>query len=164
MIPSIKRILHATDLSPESSYVFRYAIDSAMAHDAEIVILHVSEQLSPANRAFLDLYLNEEQRKEIFEERMTSNLEKIRKRLKRFCEEELRDNPEQMKRITTLEVCTGFPAEEILRKADALNCDAIILGNHSKGFIENTFLGSTAKRVLRRTRKPVFIIPLVNEA
>jgi len=24
----------------------------------------------------------------------------------------------------------------------------------------NTFLGSTSKRVLRRTRKPVFIVPL----
>jgi nucleotide-binding universal stress UspA family protein len=31
---------------------------------------------------------------------------------------------------------------------------------HSKGLIANTFLGSTAKRVLRRTRIPVFIIQL----
>jgi len=35
-----------------------------------------------------------------------------------------------------------------------------VLGNHGKGIIANTFLGSTSKRVLRRTRKPVFIIPL----
>jgi nucleotide-binding universal stress UspA family protein len=34
------------------------------------------------------------------------------------------------------------------------------MGTHSKGIIANTFLGSTAKRVLGRTRKPVFIIPL----
>jgi nucleotide-binding universal stress UspA family protein len=44
--------------------------------------------------------------------------------------------------------------------ADELNCDVIIMGTHAKGIIANTFLGSTAKRVLRRTRKPVFIIPL----
>ena len=37
------------------------------------------------------------------------------------------------------------------------------MGTHSKGIIANTFLGSTAKRVLRRTRKPVFIIPLPKE-
>jgi nucleotide-binding universal stress UspA family protein len=34
------------------------------------------------------------------------------------------------------------------------------MGTHSKGVIANTFLGSVAKRVLRRTRKPVFVIPL----
>ena len=60
----------------------------------------------------------------------------------------------------SIETCDGFPAEEILSKAEELNCDAIIMGTHSKGIIANTFLGSTAKRVLRRTRKPVLIIPL----
>jgi len=34
------------------------------------------------------------------------------------------------------------------------------MGTHEKGNIKITFLGSTAKQVLRRTRKPVFIIPL----
>ena len=32
-----------------------------------------------------------------------------------------------------------------------------------QGIIRHAFLGSTAKRVLRRTRKPVFIIPLPKE-
>ena len=63
-------------------------------------------------------------------------------------------------KFESIELCEGFPAEMILSKADELNCDAIIMGTHSKGIIANTFLGSTAKRVLRRTRKPVFIIPL----
>ena len=42
----------------------------------------------------------------------------------------------------------------------ALDCDAIVMGNHGKGIISQTFLGSVSKQVLRRTRKPVFIIPL----
>jgi nucleotide-binding universal stress UspA family protein len=37
------------------------------------------------------------------------------------------------------------------------------MGTHARGAIANTFLGSTAKRVLRRTIKPVFIIPLAKE-
>ena len=163
MIPSIKKILYATDLSHNSPFVFRYAMNSAMKHDAEIVILHVFEELSPANRAAMSVYLDEKQRKEIFKDRITTSLKRIKKRLKKFCEKELQGNDEQMKRITSIEVCAGFPAEEILRKADQFNCDVIVLGNHGKGFIENTFLGSTAKRVLRRTRKPVFIIPLSGE-
>ena len=41
MIPKINKILYATDLSENSAYAFRYAINSAIAHDAQIVILHV---------------------------------------------------------------------------------------------------------------------------
>ena len=45
MIPQIKRILYATDLSDNSAYVFRYAINSAKKHDAGIIILHVLEPI-----------------------------------------------------------------------------------------------------------------------
>ena len=60
----------------------------------------------------------------------------------------------------SIEVCEGFAAERILGMADEFDCDMIIMGTHGKGIIGNTFLGSTAKRVLRRTRKPIYIIPL----
>jgi len=53
--------------------------------------------------------------------------------------------------------------QKILSKAQELNCDEIIMGTHSKGIIANTFLSSTAKRVLRWSRKSVFIIPLPKE-
>jgi hypothetical protein len=43
MIPKIKNILYATDLSKNSAYAFRYAINSAEHHGANIHILHVWE-------------------------------------------------------------------------------------------------------------------------
>lgn len=160
MIPKIQRILYATDLSQNSAYAFRYAINSAIKHNAEIIILHVFEHMLPASRAMLDLYLDEEQRKKIFKDGVTHTIDRIRKRLKVFCDNELKDNPEVLNKVISIEVCEGFPAEVILKKTDDLNCDAIIMGTHGKGIISHTFFGSTAKRVLRRTRKPVFIIPL----
>ncbi len=108
----------------------------------------------------LDIYLDEQQRKKIFEEHAAETLALIRKRLKTICDLEFKDQPESLNKIKSIEVCEGFPAEEILIKADKLNCDVIIMGTHGKGILANTFLGSTAKRVLRRTRKPIFIIPL----
>ena len=160
MIPKIKKILYATDLSPNSAYVFRYAINSAIKHDADIYILHVFEKISGTAAGMLDLYLDEEQRKKIFEERVSDSMERIKKRVKLFCEKELKDDPVGAERVKSIEVCEGFPPEAILRKANELACDVIVMGAHSKGIIANTFLGSTSKRVLRRTRKPVFIIPL----
>jgi nucleotide-binding universal stress UspA family protein len=160
MIPRIKRILYATDLSQNSAYAFRYAINSAVKHDAKIIILHVFEMVSASYYALMESYIDEEQRKKILEERGNHAIARIRKRLKVFCEKELKDDPECTHRVQSVEVCDGFPAEEILSKADELNCDAIIMGTHGKGIIQHAFLGRTVKRVLRRTRKPVFIIPL----
>jgi len=160
MIPKIQKILYATDLSQNSAYAFRYALNSAIKHNAEIIILHVFEQVLLAKRAMLDMYLDEEQRKKIFKEGANLTIDRIRKRLRAFCDNELKDNPEVLNKVISIEVCEGFPAEVILKKADDLNCDAIIMGTHGKGIISHTFFGSTAKRVLRRTRKPVFIIPL----
>ena len=163
MIPKIQKILYATDLSPNAVYALRYAINSAIKHDADIIILHVFEKVDPASNAWLDPYLSEERHQEIYNERITETKALIQKRLKVIRENELKNNPEFEDRTITIEICEGFPAEEILSKAEELNCDAIIMGTHSKGIIANTFLGSTAKRVLRRTRKPVFIIPLPKE-
>ncbi len=160
MIPKIQKILYATDLSANSAYVFRYAINSAIKHDADIIILHVFERIPGAGGGMLDFYLGEEQRKKIFEEKVSDTMDRIKKRLKLFCEKELKGDPGGAERVKSIEVGEGFPPEVILRKADELDCDAIVLGTHSKGIIANTFLGSTSKRVLRRTRKPVFIIPL----
>jgi nucleotide-binding universal stress UspA family protein len=88
MIPEIKRILCATDLSDNSAYAFRYAINSALKHDAGIIIIHVFELITPTNRFALDLYLDEDLRKKIFNGRVSDTIDRIRKRLKIFCDKE----------------------------------------------------------------------------
>jgi nucleotide-binding universal stress UspA family protein len=152
MIPEIKRILYTTDLSPNSAYAFRYAINSAKKHDASIIILHVVEEMAP--------FFDEERLKTISEKKITEAVAQIKKRLKTFCDSELKDDPECTDKVESIEVCQGYPPEEILRKADELNCDVIVMGTHGKGIIRHSFLGSAAQKVLRRVRKPVFIIPL----
>jgi nucleotide-binding universal stress UspA family protein len=160
MIPKIRRILYATDLSANSAYAFRYAMNSAIMHDAKIVILHVMEAMKGMGSAMLGGYLGEEDHKRIYDERVTDVVERTRKRLEVFRERETAISTEAAHRVESIEVVEGYPAEEILRMADELNCDAIIMGTHGKGIIRHTFLGSVAERVLRRVRKPVFIIPL----
>jgi nucleotide-binding universal stress UspA family protein len=62
--------------------------------------------------------------------------------------------------ISNILIRLGHPVEEILKVVDEEGCDVIVLGTHSKGFLEQTFLGSVSSSVLLRTRKPVFIVPL----
>ena len=160
MIPEIKKILYATDLSENSAYAFRYAINSALKHDAGIIILHVFELGSATKQSVLNLYLDDDTREETFNENVSNAIDRLRKRLQGICDKEFNGDTKYADSVESIEVCEGFPAEEILKKADEFDCDAIVMGTHGKGLISHAFLGSIAKRVLRRTRKPVFIIPL----
>ena len=82
MIPNIQKILYATDLSPNSVYALRYAMYSAIKHDADIIILHVFEKVDPASNAWLDPYLYEERHQKIYNEHIIETKALIKKRLK----------------------------------------------------------------------------------
>lgn len=160
MIPDIKKILYATDLTTNSVQAFRYAVNSAQKHKAKIVILHVNEALSATAQTLVSSYLTGEQASKIFDTKKDDTFERIRKRLEILCEKECKEEDDLMSMIDSIEVREGFPVEEILKVSDEHDCDVIVMGTHGKGVMENTFLGSTAKRVLRRTRKPIFVIPI----
>ena len=138
-------------------------MDAARKHGAQIVILHVLEPLSPTAEMLISYHLGKDKRDAMLTERIDYLMEQIRLRLKHFIEKELEDDAEPDALVEKVAVCQGFPVEEILKKADALECDMIVMGTHGKGIIKNTFLGSTARRLLRRARKPVFIVPLPRE-
>lgn len=163
MIPKIKKILYATDLSKNSAYALRYAINSARRNEAEIVILHVVEVIDTGTYNLMAAHIGEKLVAEKMKERADHAKDRIKKRLNVFYDKVHAEHPEFTDNRVSIEICKGYPAEEILRTADKLNCDIIVMGTHGKGIISQTFLGSMAKKVLRRTRKPVFIIPLPKE-
>jgi nucleotide-binding universal stress UspA family protein len=147
MIPEIKKILYATDLSPNSNYVFRTAMKMAVRNDAEVHVLHVlkvaygPESSSPlaAEPAQVEKYMRE--------------------RLDTFVKE-IADDPALGRRIASVQVVIGDPVDEILKASAKLKPDVIVMGTHSKGVIAYTFLGSVAVGVLRHSRIPVHVVPL----
>jgi nucleotide-binding universal stress UspA family protein len=40
-----------------------------------------------------------------------------------------------------------------------LNADIVVLGSHSRKWLENVVMGSVTEKVLRQTSKPLFIVP-----
>jgi nucleotide-binding universal stress UspA family protein len=158
MIPEIKKILYATDLSKNSSYAFLYATDLARKHDARIVILHAIEPIPPYVDAYTGMTyeMKRKQQEEIIED--------IKKLLLGFCKKaETQIGSPCVELVSKILVPRGHPPEEILNAADGEGCDVVVLGTHGKGFLSHTFLGSVSSAVLHRTRKPVFIIPLPAE-
>ncbi len=163
MIPSIKNILYATDLSKNSAYAFRYAVNSAQKHNAKVHILHVMETMPSSTEGLISQYIGEDKLKKMRKETGERMVEKIRERLRQFAERELKRDPKTLKRVVSVEVVHGDPAAEILHKAEELDADVVIMGTHGKGVIGHAFLGSVSEKVLHRIRKPVFIIPLPEE-
>lgn len=162
MVPVISKILYATDLSPNSAHALNHAVNMALRYEAKIIALHVIED-DPVNMAMLEGYISQAQMDEYTARRETTSKARMKNRFNVLCEENFQNPSACMQTLERAQVCKGFPAEAILEKADELNCDVIVMGTHGKGFLRQTFLGSVAKRVLRRSRKPVYIIPLPDQ-
>ena len=60
---------------------------------------------------------------------------------------------------TTALLLQGATAETILREADRLGVDAILMGTRAHGSIRDLLLGSVSKEVLRQSTRPVLLIP-----
>jgi len=161
VIPEIKKILYATDLSKNASYAYFYAVDMARRYDARIVVLHSVEPVRVVSYAGHNV---EAMMREAQKEERERDLEEIKKGLQEFCGKmETLIGPECLGLASEIIVRLGHPVEEILKAVDERQCDAIVLGTHAKGFLRQTFLGNVAASVLERTRKPIFVIPLPSE-
>jgi len=159
MVPEIKKILYATDLSKNSSYAFYYAIQLARKFDAKITILHAIEPIPiyvEAYAATVTQGVEEEDRKK--------TIEHIQQLLQDFCQKvETQMGSPCRVLVSNTFVRVSYPVEEILKVADDEKCDVLVLGSHGKGLLKQAFLGSVSSAVLHRSRKPVFIVPIPGE-
>ena len=157
-IPSYKTLLYATDLGQHMRPVFRHAISLAQHYQANIIMLHVAEPLGSTGEAVLELYMPGQTAK-FHDEEMKSILAAMKKRLEAFHVEELGDDSTL---VSSVAVVSGHPAEEIARFAEVKNVDLIVVGTHTGNKFSSAFLGSTARKLIHISERPVLVVP-VNE-
>jgi len=160
MIPQYKTILYATDLSENAAHAFRHAISIARSFDARIHLLHVLPEVDPAVINYVSTVMGKEKLADFEIVHKTEIKDAIRQRLHVFAKEELADHPEDVERIADIEVPLGNPTVEILAAAERIDADLIVMGSHSKGALKYAFLGSVAEKVLRKSHRPMLVVPL----
>lgn len=160
MLPTINNILYLTDLSKSSAYVFRYAVQLATTFHAKITILHVLKNIDPAMEIPIIVRMGEEAYQKLVQEREQEIIDGIHNRLKKFLEKELQEDLEESGLVSSIHVHEGEPVAEILETAERFKSDLLVMGDHSKGRLAYTFLGSTAEKILRRSRRPVLVVPI----
>ncbi|MGD9331752.1 MAG: universal stress protein [Desulfobacterales bacterium] len=160
MLPDIKTILYATDLSPNARYAFGYVASMANQYNAKIIVLHVLEQLSETVNAQLASMMGEDRWRELQERNQQEVQSTIRERLDAFCEEMKGSLSNCPFIVADTVVDRGVPADRILHQVARTKCDLVVMGTRGQGMLADAMLGSTARRVVRRCLKPVMVIRL----
>ncbi|MEM7669996.1 MAG: universal stress protein [Pseudomonadota bacterium] len=159
MKPTITHILFTTDLSENSTYALRHAASLAKTTGARLHVLHVIEPLSDDARVTMQMFIQDKGARESAMASRSSYVKAIlAERQKNFWAAMPEEDRGIQDQIDTMEVTEGYPAEVILRRSKELECDLIVLGAHDHGF-SHTFLGTVAKRVLRRATIPTLVVP-----
>jgi nucleotide-binding universal stress UspA family protein len=160
MLPNYNDILVATDLSQSSVHAFKHAVMMARRNKAKIHLLHVVPEIDASMRAYISAVMVQKNLDKFETQHEEEARQEIQRRLKKFADDELANHPEDLERVVSIEVAHGHPVFKILETADRLNVDVVVMGAHGKGAIEHAFLGSTTEKVLRKSRRPVFVVPI----
>jgi nucleotide-binding universal stress UspA family protein len=160
MLPDVKKILYASDIEQGARPAFRAAVSMAKKYDAEITFLHVIEPLSASARNIIKTMMNDAELNEMHDASIENLKNKLVERIQRFCATEL-DAAETVKEGQIIpRVEEGTADKVILKVADQIDADLIVMGTRTHSSVGQFLLGSTANRVMHHTKKPVLIIPL----
>jgi nucleotide-binding universal stress UspA family protein len=141
MLP-VHTILHPTDFSTHSQHAFRLAWALARDYGAQLIVMHV---VPPGAEQFLALSeLGAQERRENIHASFATELEKIRP-------------PDPDIRVAhRLE--RGDTTSEVLRVANEVNADLIVMGTHGRTGLGRMLIGSIAEKVMRKATCPVLTV------
>jgi len=141
----IKKVLIALDYDETSQKVAEQGFAMAKAMNAKLVLLHVISEQPVYYSAYA--YMRE-WRVDIMGDLEKSIHEFLDKAKKKLGDESIQTMVEY-----------GEVADIILGTANDLKVDIIVMGSHSRKWLENIILGSVAQDVLKKTTLPLYIVP-----
>jgi len=146
---AINTILLPTDGSECSAKAMAYALSFARQYGGRVVALHVMDQRW------------EEQTRAVFAEVGQDLAQKIRNGYEEEARRILREVTDAASKVgvpVESKVLTGIPFEDIVRVAQQLPADIIIMGTHGRAGMSHLLLGSVAEKVVRRAPCPVLTV------
>lgn len=139
MIMNAKKILCPIDFSDLSILGLRQAAKIAKANDAELVVMHVSDDFFRADKS-----------SGYYTESMSSFMEQIK---------QLRSVVRELHDIrSSTHHCLGSPAVEIVDYAKKESCDLIVVGSHGRSGLTKLVFGSVTDKVINTAETNVLIV------
>src|ERR1035437_8404633 len=142
----MKRVLVAMDYDVTSKKVAEVGYTLAHSMNAETILLHVISELP--------VYYSESNYNHEFKVDMMDDLNRTTQVFLDKTKKHLNDDAVQ----TVLR--EGEIADTILKTAKETDVDIIVMGSHSRKWLESIILGSQAEDVLTNSKIPVLIVPI----
>ena len=150
----MKKVLIALDYDPTAKKVAEVGFEFAKAMGAEVVLLHV--MVDPLYYSSIDNFPIAGYTGTLITPLQIVDTDMTKKQSGLFLDKiklHLGDDA-----IQTL-VKEGDFAEVILKTATDSHADLIVMGSHSRRWLEEILMGSVTEQVLHHTSIPLFIIP-----
>lgn len=160
MTLNIETILYATDLSDNARHAYGYANDLARKYNARVTILYVIENINPTIEIQISGMLGSSKWDQMIKDNATHLDKYIRERVETFCQE--LDSEYDACRLTLedIMVTRGVPHEQILAASKQMDADLIVMGTHGHNLLKDMVIGSTARKVVKHSKKPVLTVRL----
>ena len=136
MIPKIKKILYATDLSENARYAFGYAADLAQHYDTMITILYVMENINHVMEIQIKDMMGQEKWDRLQSEKLDDITQKIKARLEDFCRKMDSQIDSCRLLIEDIRITKGNPTEVILNTAKDIHADMIVMGSYGHNILQ----------------------------
>lgn len=161
MVQDINTILYASDLGESSKPAFYMAAKEAFRHNAQMTFLHVVDPGNTATKALVEGFITSLAVSEMRNEGIERLKEWMGGRIEEFCHCEL-SGREPLQKYPLARVEEGPPAETIIKIADDMGADLIVMGTRTRThtLVGRLFLGSTAQAVLQLSDRPVMVVPI----
>jgi nucleotide-binding universal stress UspA family protein len=160
-IPKIDQILYATDLSENANHAFEYAVAVANFSGAAITVVHVLSDLPPNAEVLLATILGYGSTVELRQKSKAQIMQSIKAYLQDFCSAIINEIPACPVLVNKVVVAAGKPVDTILQHIRQSKCDLVVMGSRGHGIIKEALIGSTSRKVLKRSPRPVLIVPPV---
>ncbi len=159
----IHKILFATDLGAYTSHSLLHVETLAQQFNARISVVHAVPPIEDFAAAVIQSYCSEQVKQEVLE---TPHIEGLFDALRDQVFDALaKDSVGDMDIMTLVDdivVSPGQPAPVILREAERLRADMIVIGSHGVDALDGRLLGSVAIKVLQLAKVPVFMVPMMS--
>ena len=151
----MKKVLIALDYDPTAQKVAETGYAIAKSMNAEVILLHVLSDAVFYSASMYDpiMGFGGFGNVDFMQSNIIDNLKKTAQEFLDKSKKHLGDRTMQ----TLLK--EGDFADSILEAAKDLHADIIVMGSHSRRWLENIVMGSITAKVLHHTNVPVFIIP-----
>jgi len=144
-----RKILAATDFSPEGNRAVAYAVHLAKLNRAKLVLMTVLDDLMATDQEMMMLRVSVASVKSYNQEKIDAAQKKLEKLVR----------PAEFKALKPeLLVYDGKSAAEIIRAAQEVKADLIVLASHGRHHLAEVLLGSTTDRVINRAPCSVLVI------